>query len=734
MFRSLLISLVLFSKLIFAQNYLWPTNASQALSSSFCEYRPGHYHSAIDIKTWNKEGYKCFAIEDGVIERIRISPFGSGKALYIRLKDGRKAVYFHLQKFTQKLELKISERQRDEKSYSIEWWPKNWQVKKGEIVAYTGQTGIGVPHLHFEIRDEMGRPLNPLQFYTNVKDKTRPKLEQLLIIPQNETSYVNASFNPQKFTLIYIRNGVYKVKEPIYARGNIGFAINGFDQADGVNNKLGFYSSKMSIDKRLVFEQAYDRLNFKHTRMVDIDIYYPEKARSGKKFNKLYIDTYNDLDFYNRKLENGLIQVNEDTVVFEITVADYFNNRSIVKGQILPGSNNSVKLNQSTVLNENAYLKLVVPNEIKELKFYSGNSPDSLTEINYYEIINRSVNITESTLFLKVRLAAKGDYFIQSQIENKFGQIIKTQAILNNKDKSLVSAQIKLFGKYLYLSFKNIVDSENLTLNILHNNIQNSTRVNIVNNSSEYVFPAKEFSKGPITFSLQDLNQVYFDTTFTPNLLLPGQSQSLSFYNDSLTLLSTLKTVYDTLFFSVQKDTVNPEGFGLPVFGNSYKMSSGGQILNRTINLSLKSDSAFFSGGQAAIFSINKNGLHFIGGKYDPKTGNISTNVKTFATYIIAADTVAPSVEVKTPLPDKTYKKMPEILFETVDEVSKIGSDENIEIYFDDDYIVPEWDFETNIVVGRLHFKPKAGQHKITIRVKDRAGNITQKIIPFFIN
>ncbi len=734
MFKTINFILVLYTTFLSAQNYLWPTNASQALSSSFCEYRPGHYHAAIDIKTWNKEGYKCFAIEDGQIERIRISPFGAGKALYIKLKDGRKAVYFHLQKFTKKIEKKISEKQRAEKSYSIEWWPKNWQVKKGEIIAYTGQTGIGVPHLHFEIRDEMDRPLNPIKLYNNVKDKIRPKIKQLLIIPQNESSRVNGSFKPQKFTLKYIHDGIYILKEPIYAKGILGFAINGFDQADGVNNKLGFYSSQMRVDSKPVFEQAYDRLNFKNTRMVDVDIYFPEKARTGKKFNKLYINTFNYLNFYNRKLGNGLVHINEDTVDFEISVSDYFDNKSFIKGQILPGSQNSVKLNQSTVLNTNAFLKLVIPNEIKNLKFYSGKSADSLQEVTYYEIIERSVNESESILFLKVRLAAKGDFLIQSLIENKYGQTIKTLATLNHKTKKQIGSQINLYGKQLYLAFGNMVDSENLTLSVLHNKTQTSARLNIVSNFSEYIFPAKDYKEGPVSFHLEDMNQVYFDTTLVPNLLLPGQAQKFSFNNDSLILSSNFKTVYDTLFFSVEEESINKNDFKLPLFGSGYKISIGDQILNKSINLSLKSDPSFFPDGQAAIFSLDKKGLHFEGGKYDPKTGNISTRVKTLTSYIIAADTLAPEVIVKKPKSNKTYKTMPEIVFNAVDEVSKIGSDRNIEIYFDDEYVVPEWDFETNIVKGRLHYKPQNGQHKITIKVQDKAGNLTEKVVVFFIN
>ena len=39
-----------------AFNYVWPTNASRTISSSFAESRKGHYHFGIDIKTNQTEG------------------------------------------------------------------------------------------------------------------------------------------------------------------------------------------------------------------------------------------------------------------------------------------------------------------------------------------------------------------------------------------------------------------------------------------------------------------------------------------------------------------------------------------------------------------------------------------------------------------------------------------------------------------------------------------------------
>lgn len=132
-FTRLIAGILLFTSSLLAQNYLWPTSASKYLSASFCEYRPGHYHSAIDIKTWNQEGYPVFAIDDGRIYRIRVSPHGYGKVIYLKLKDGRFAVYAHLQRFAPKIEQAIRKEQLKQQRYSINWKPKNWPVKKAKF-------------------------------------------------------------------------------------------------------------------------------------------------------------------------------------------------------------------------------------------------------------------------------------------------------------------------------------------------------------------------------------------------------------------------------------------------------------------------------------------------------------------------------------------------------------------------------------------------------------------------
>lgn len=87
-----------------ASGFIWPTNASRILTSTFGEYRPGRFHAGIDIRTNGTTGYACYAIADGSVIRMRADFDGYGRALYLKLEDGTFAVYAHLSRFNEELE------------------------------------------------------------------------------------------------------------------------------------------------------------------------------------------------------------------------------------------------------------------------------------------------------------------------------------------------------------------------------------------------------------------------------------------------------------------------------------------------------------------------------------------------------------------------------------------------------------------------------------------------------
>lgn len=105
---------LLFTVCSFSQEYrnsgfVKPMNLPFNLAGSFGEPRPDHFHSGIDIKTNGVEGEPVFAIGDGYISRIRVSPYGYGKAIYITHTNGFTSVYGHLSKFYGAIEKYIHE-------------------------------------------------------------------------------------------------------------------------------------------------------------------------------------------------------------------------------------------------------------------------------------------------------------------------------------------------------------------------------------------------------------------------------------------------------------------------------------------------------------------------------------------------------------------------------------------------------------------------------------------------
>jgi len=238
-------------------DYIWPTNASRTLSSSFAETREGHFHFGIDIRTNSSVGYPCYAVEDGDVVRVRVSPYGYGRALYLKLKDGRTAVYAHLQRFAPPVEKIVRKKQYQHRSFRCQIYFKPGEIpfKKGDIVAYSGSSGIGHPHLHFEIRDDEGY-LNPNLFGFVVEDSRPPVAEEIALIPLDVESEIEANFEPKIYSLKSSERGFtgfYKLEEIPEVYGKFGMGISGYDLADGADNKMSFYGLDFYIDDSLCF-------------------------------------------------------------------------------------------------------------------------------------------------------------------------------------------------------------------------------------------------------------------------------------------------------------------------------------------------------------------------------------------------------------------------------------------------------------------------------------------------
>lgn len=152
-----------------------PIDSPLVLSGTFGEIRDGHFHTGIDIRTGEQEGMPVKAVADGYVSRIKVSPNGFGRVLYVTHPNGYVSVYAHLKQFREDVRQYTFQEQKAQQSYEIELLPKKDQFKvvQGEMIGESGSSGSAEgPHLHFEIRDEKTeQPINPLLFGLKSEDR-----------------------------------------------------------------------------------------------------------------------------------------------------------------------------------------------------------------------------------------------------------------------------------------------------------------------------------------------------------------------------------------------------------------------------------------------------------------------------------------------------------------------------------------------------------------------------------
>ena len=306
-----------------------PLDIPIILSGSFGELRSNHFHSGLDIKTQQKQGFPVFAPADGYVKRIKVAHYGYGKALYIQHPNGYTTVYAHLQRYANDIEKYVKEKQYAKESYEFEDFPKDTYlpVKKGEIIAYTGNSGSsGGPHLHFEIRDPGSRPMNPMLFGIEIPDTKVPLINSVFAYPVGDKAHVNKNSNRTKLRLIRQKDGNYKT-EKISACGTIGFGVSAYDQQNGASNKNGVYRIKTTHNGTEKFDVLFEKFSFGETRYLNrfIDYGYFETNRS--RVQKLFREENNPLSIIKQEDESGFITVEDGfSSDYTIEVTDYKGN------------------------------------------------------------------------------------------------------------------------------------------------------------------------------------------------------------------------------------------------------------------------------------------------------------------------------------------------------------------------------------------------------------------------
>lgn len=309
-------------KLVYPQNYFRsPLDIDLVLSGTFGELRSNHFHSGMDIKTNGVEGLPVYSIAEGYVSRIKVSPYGFGKALYVVHPNGYTSVYAHLRNFNDSIEAYLKTRQYNLQQNEVDIYLKAAElpVGKGDVIAFSGNSGgSGGPHLHFEIRDSRTEHIiNPLLFGYEVKDTRYPELSDLNVYEYADDELISNTkhriINRGKGDYYLAGNGTVEVS------ANVGFGIGAIDRQDGAWNRNGVYKIEMLVNGKPFYNFTMNTFSFAETRFINSHIDFSQRICCGKRINKLYLDPNNQLSIYADKSKMKLLSFEEDSL-FEVSI------------------------------------------------------------------------------------------------------------------------------------------------------------------------------------------------------------------------------------------------------------------------------------------------------------------------------------------------------------------------------------------------------------------------------
>ena len=735
-----LLIVLLLPCLSFGQEYLWPTTASKLITSSFGEFRPRHYHAAIDIKTWNRSGYPVMAIDDGYILRARVSAFGYGKAIYLKLKDGNTVVYAHLSKFWPELENYLDQQRSKNKEYRIDqqFTSQQFPVERGQIIGYSGKTGIGYPHLHFEIRDPQNQPVNPLQYYQAIfKDQTAPRLFQLAFFPMDYRSLINKHSD----TVFFEMGGgnQFRLADTLFFTGKIGLALKSYDQAGGVSNEFSFYRAEMRIDDSLVYSVRYDRFSYEQSEKVELDKNFALWRQGRGIFHNFFIHPENNLPHYDNGLpESGIInhrELTEGIHHLSVKIFDYSNNSASFETYFRSGSLPGLNYDLFRWIEDELFIRLFTGEKLDRITVQQRNQTGSWTDVPFRQDL---VELEHDNIFYYTfALApAHSSEVNMLKIEGMKGSEIPSFPLfLNSAEKRTVSDSLPVFettgytimNNWLELAFRLHHPRPITLLSELNKQVPEIFWFPVDEEIFQINIPIRTYLNHrevlERVFNLQLENLYYVDRDHQGKIVSSDQLFSAVFppmalYEDAGILINSIDSFEKHPL--PKKSKAAAKIYDLQPFTQAV---DGGVW----ISLTLPSENSL-SRGIGLYYWDPKKGWQFIPAKFDSAARSFKTRVTSLEKFTLIQDTIPPTILPAQSLNLASVQGQNSLVkFFIKDELSGIQTESLIQIYLDNQWQLFEYDPEEDYITLEI---PSGITQPATLQIsaEDNVGNRTMKV------
>lgn len=270
--------------------FIHPMKLPVSLSATFAEIRPNHFHGGIDLRIGGKVGEPVYAAADGYVSRIKVTPYGGGKHIYITHPNGFRTVYMHLNDYCEPLHSFVRNYQYAHQvfAFDVELPTDSIKVVQGQLIAHAGNTGSsGGPHLHYEIRfADNDQPVNPLYFGIDYKDPIPPTIANIKLYPADSNSLIDG-IHSEWSSLARRKQGKRYATvrcDSAVVSGRFYAGIYAYDVSEPSQGKNGVERIEMLIDGEVVSTYSVPTYIYEETRSVNVHIDYPQYNKNKEYY------------------------------------------------------------------------------------------------------------------------------------------------------------------------------------------------------------------------------------------------------------------------------------------------------------------------------------------------------------------------------------------------------------------------------------------------------------------
>lgn len=732
----------------------WPITGEIDLSSGFGDFRTGRFHAGLDLRTGGVPGKELRSPIDGYISRMRMGYTGYGKGLYLTGIDGYTYVFGHLQGFNPVLEKLVKSRQMQAKRYYVEFElpADSIKVKQGELLGYTGQTGIGAPHLHFEKRTSTNIPLNPLTHGFKLNDKVKPTIERIgFQLTDDHSLFSNADRKIFYAAKPARKGGNYVLDTVLYFNSPFGVLTDCFDQMKTAGMRQTVYKLQLFVDQAQYYQVVMDSIDYGTGASANLIYDYAEAVDGEPRVRRLFHRTGNEYagtQSYGPGL--GVIGQSDQLAYgphsLSVVAEDANGNRTELTMSFVWGPPGELLSHDSTV---------VISDTIVDYYFTQRHEAKQLGIVKTHVCMNRGELWRELSEYTTTKLDSQRTVFrltggSQSRVVLRLEYTTKTKCrMADSPFQGIVTRGIlPVAVSYVLTDDGMIVTGELAGRTAYRAEVllffgdsllgREPARQFFSVNRYAFLVPPRPQYERIDQIKLKFESELPVDTQGVDSLMIVqvGRKDTVRLAVDTLfECLIDSADVYEPRFIDLKKFELNRKG-ALKLGSDHYLLGPADMLLKAPMTLRLKvnqpSTRVVFEQRQLGLCRLNEAGDKWIWLGNTAAGNQLTATTARGGSYVAVLDIEPPKISGLNVTAQQTLREsQPVFRFKLADDLSGFEDDRNILIKLDSKWQIPEFDMEDGICISGPIEPLTPGEHHLSIEVTDRAGNQAQQYLKF---